>query len=236
MPGLFIMLPALDEADALPKVVGAIPVDELKAAGWQPRIVVVDGGSTDKTVKVAHELGCIVYHQKGRGKGSGMRQVFNAFLNSENDALVMLDADGTYDPKEIPLLLSKLEENCVVIGDRLRGHLNRNAMTTVNWLGNHMLTWLAVALFGKAINDLCSGYWAFSKSALSKMELNSLRFEIEAEMYTSCAYRDIRIRHVPISYSERIGDAKLGSLRDGGSIARKLIIRRIFPRPYEASK
>jgi len=165
-----------------------------------------------------------------------MRQAFDAFLNSENDALVMLDADGTYDPREIPLLLNKLEENCVVIGDRLRGQLKRNAMTTTNWLGNHMLTWLAVALFGKPINDLCSGYWAFSKSALSKMELNSLRFEIEAEMYTSCAYRNIRIRHVPISYSERIGDAKLGSLRDGGSIARKLIIRRIFPKPYEASK
>ena len=106
-------------------------------------------------------------------------------------------------------------------------------MTRTNWIGNHLLTWLAVALHGKPINDLCSGYWAFSKEAIASLKLNSMRFEIEAEMYTSCAYQNIPMKFVPISYSKRVGEAKLGSLKDGTSIARKLVIRRIFPTPHE---
>lgn len=236
MPGLFILLPTLDEVNALPDVVAEIPIDELEEMGWEPRIVVVDGGSIDGTVDIAHELGCLVLHQHGKGKGWGMRQAFNSFLEGKNEALVMLDADGTYDPKQIPKLLNSLDDDGVVIGDRLRGKLHPDAMTATNWLGNHMLTWLAVALHGKPINDLCSGFWAFSRKALSKLQLNSMRFEIEAEMYTSCVDRDIKIRHVPISYRPRIGEAKLGSVKDGGSIARKLIIRRIFPRPHEVEE
>ena len=63
-----------------------------------------------------------------------------------------------------------------------------------------------------------------------------MRFEIEAEMYTCCVNRNIPIRHIPISYTKRIGQAKLGSVRDGGAIAKKLIIRRIFPIPHEADE
>ena len=115
----------------------------------------------------------------------------------------------------------------------MHGNLASDAMTSKNWIGNQLLTWLAVVLHGKAINDLCSGFWAFSRKAIEDLKLNSMRFEIEAEMYTSCAYNNIPITHVPISYSKRVGKAKLGSVKDGTSIARKLIIRRIFPTPHE---
>ena len=230
------MLPTLDEEVALPQVFGRIPFDELKKSGWNSRVLVVDGGSTDNTIQIAEDLGCSIINQWGKGKGAGMRQAFNKFLESDDDVLVMLDSDGTYSPEEIGLLIEALPKGGVVIGDRLRGDLEPEAMTSTNWLGNHMLTWFAVALHGKRVNDLCSGFWAFTRKAVNKMQLNSMRFEIEAEMYTCCVNRKIPIRHIPISYSKRVGQAKLGSVRDGGAIAKKLIIRKIFPLPHEAEK
>ena len=233
MPNLFIMLPTLDEEEALPGIFNRIPFEELKSKGYSSRVVIVDGGSKDKTLEIAKELGCEIIEQWGEGKGIGIRQGFEKFLELGDDELVMLDCDGTYHPEEIVRLVTSIPKSGITIGDRLRGNLEPDAMTSTNWIGNQLLTWLAVALHGKPINDLCSGFWAFSRESLMKLQLNSMRFEIEAEMYTSCAHLDIPIRHIPITYSKRVGEAKLGSIKDGTSIARKLIIRRIFPTPHE---
>ena len=227
------MLPTLDEEGALADVYSRIPFEELTVRGYEIRVIIVDGGSTDNTVNIAEELGCSVIKQWGNGKGAGIRQAFKKFIEYGDDILVMLDSDGTYFPEEIPRLVSSLPKSGIVIGDRLNGNLEPQAMTSTNWIGNHLLTWLAVALHGIPINDLCSGFWVFSRDAIKRLKLNSMRFEIEAEMYTSCVDQNIPIRQVPISYSKRVGDAKLGSIKDGSSIARKLIIRRIFPTPHE---
>jgi len=227
------MLPTLDEEGALPGIFNRIPFEELKSKGYSSRVVIVDGGSKDKTLEIAKELGCEIIEQWGEGKGIGIRQGFERFLELGDDELVMLDCDGTYHPEEIVRLVTSIPKSGITIGDRLRGNLEPDAMTSTNWIGNQLLTWLAVALHGKPINDLCSGFWAFSRESLMKLQLNSMRFEIEAEMYTSCAHLDIPIRHIPITYSKRVGEAKLGSIKDGTSIARKLIIRRIFPTPHE---
>ena len=233
MTNLFIMLPTLDEEGALEDIYRRIPIEELKQKGYTTRVVVVDGGSSDNTVEIAAELGCEVFEQWGEGKGAGMRQGFKKFLETGDEVLVMLDCDGTYHPEEITKMVESIPKGGIAIGDRLHGDLKPDAMTSTNWIGNQLLTWLAVALHGKAINDLCSGFWAFSRDSLKRLHLNSMRFEIEAEMYTSCAHLDIPIIHVPITYSKRVGEAKLGSIKDGTSIARKLIIRRIFPTPHE---
>jgi len=233
VPNLFIMLPTLDEEKALPGIFNRIPFEELKSKGYSSRVVIVDGGSKDNTLEIAKELGCEIIEQWGEGKGIGIRQGFEKFLELGDDELVMLDCDGTYHPEEIVRLVTSIPKSGITIGDRLRGNLEPDAMTSTNWIGNQLLTWLAVALHGKPINDLCSGFWAFSRESLMKLQLNSMRFEIEAEMYASCAHLDIPIRHIPITYSKRIGEAKLGSIKDGTSIARKLIIRRIFPTPHE---
>ncbi|MEE2812515.1 MAG: hypothetical protein VX627_05775, partial [Candidatus Thermoplasmatota archaeon] len=79
--------------------------------------------------------------------------------------------------------------------------------------------------------DICTGYWAFKREAIKKMQLNSKSFEIEAEMFTSCANEGLRMGEVPISYAARIGESKLGSVGDGVKILRKLLVRRFFPRP-----
>ena len=232
--GLTILLPTYNEAGALPKVVDALPIDALKEAGWEPRIVVADGRSTDGTQERAAELGLeLIVQGPAAGKGFGMREGFARFLAHDDDVLVMLDADGTYAPHEMMRLLQHLERGSydVVIGSRLRGDIQRGAMSRLNWIGNHILTWFAVALYRVFISDVCTGYWAFRRSAIQKMSLNSTEFEIEAEMYTACATEGLRMSEVPISYAPRIGESKLGSVGDGVRILRKLLVRRMFPRP-----
>ena len=232
--GLTILLPTYNEVDALPKGVKALPLDALRAAGWEPRIVVADGRSTDGTQAIATELGLeLIVQGPAAGKGFGMREGFARFLAHHDDVLVMLDADSTYAPNEMLRLLRHLDrgEYDVVIGSRLRGDIQPGAMSRVNWIGNHILTWFAVALYRVFISDVCTGYWAFRRGAIQKMSLNSTEFEIEAEMYAACATEGLRMSEVPISYAPRIGESKLGSVADGVRILRKLLVRRMFPRP-----
>ena len=232
--GLTILLPTYNEVDALPKVVNDLPIDALRAAGWEPRIVVADGRSTDGTQQTAAGLNLeLIVQGPAAGKGFGMREGFARFLAHHDEVLVMLDADGTYAPEEMLRLLKHLDRGSydVVIGSRLRGDIQPGAMSRLNWIGNHILTWFAVALYQVFISDVCTGYWAFRRSAIQKMSLNSTEFEIEAEMYTACATEGLRMSEVPISYAPRIGESKLGSIGDGVRILRKLLVRRMFPRP-----
>ena len=230
---LTIMLPTLDEAGAIGSVIDRIPWHVLETEGWHGRVVVIDGGSSDGTAELAERQGAIVHQQPGIGKGDALRFGFSEFLQSGDDALVMLDADGTYRPEEVPGLLHGLSDVPVMVGDRLNGRMEKHAMSRFNLLGNLLLTWLAVALHGTMIPDLCTGMWAFRREAIAGMSLNSMRFEIEAELYASCARQNLRIGSMPITYGTRIGDPKLGSIRDGATILRKIVVRRVFTEALE---
>ena len=234
MRNVVIMLPTLDEAKGLEEVANNIPHEKIELMGWNTHVWVIDGGSSDETETVTNNNKFQFMPQQGKGKGAAMRLGFAKFLESGHDALVMLDSDGTYDAREIPKFLDKLSKFDVVVGDRLNGDINPDAMTRLNYFGNHILTWLATGLYGITINDLCSGYWGFTRKAISRLKLNSMKFEIEAEMYTSCVKEELEIKNIPIRYSSRIGQAKLGSVSDGWRIFRKLLVRRIFGTPIEA--
>ena len=228
---VLVMLPTLDEEEALPQVLASIPNADLSSKGVVIGIMIVDGGSKDSTLNIAREAGCTIVEQKTTGKGLGLRLGFEVFLASDYDRLVMLDADATYDPADITKMLKKLDQGAdIVIGSRLRGKMDPDAMSQLNYLGNNILTWIAVCLYGAEVSDICSGFWAFEKKAIATLDLNSVSFEIEAEMYGSAALADLVISHVPISYGIRLGEPKLGSLHDGTRILRKLVTRRFIQR------
>ena len=233
MARVTVLLPTLNEARALPAVAEQMPLDVLRAAGHDVRVLVVDGRSTDGTQSIALGHGYAVLEQTGpKGKGFGIRQAFLHFLESSDDLLVMLDADGTYDPRDIPRIVKMLDaEYDVVIGTRLRGRIDNGAMSRLNYVGNHLLTWLAVVLYRKNLSDLCTGYWGFQRQVVEEMRLNSVNFEIEAEMYTACAHNGFRFGEIPIHYANRIGEPKLGSIHDGARILRKLLVRRFIRQP-----
>jgi len=231
MKHLIVLLPVLNEALGLEWVLKQIPNDELREQGYETTVLVMDGHSTDDTGKVAEEFNVLFMEQNEHGKGTAIRQGFRETQAMGADAVVMLDADGTYHPAEMLRLLEGLKRADVVIGDRLNGTISPDAMTRFNFVGNHLLTWFATALYGVTTNDVCSGYWAFSRKSINRLMLNSVSFEIEAEMFASMINQGLTFRYRPISYSPRIGEAKLGSTADGWRILRKLITRRIFPKP-----
>jgi dolichol-phosphate mannosyltransferase len=169
--------------------------------------------------------------QEDTGKGSAIRHGFREAVQLEADAVIMLDADGTYAPEEMTVLLEGLNTHSVVIGDRLNGRIAPQAMTRLNFIGNHLLTWFATALFSATTSDVCSGYWAFRRETIHTLQLNSQSFEIEAEMFADMVHQGVPFGFVPISYGPRIGEAKLGSTADGWRILRKLITRRFLPEP-----
>lgn len=236
MKSLVVLLPTLNEADGLRWVNRHLPFEQLETMGFKTTCIVADGHSNDGSNEIAKALNFDVFQQQGTGKGNAIRQGFGKAMLHNPDVVVMLDADGTYDPNEIIEFLPSLSKNDVVVGNRLTGKSSSDSMTKMNMMGNHFLTWFASILFGRKCEDLCSGYWMFSSKALEKMKLNSASFELEAELFATCVHHGLKIEYVPIHYRSRIGDAKLGSTADGWHILKKLIVRRIFPRPYEPTQ
>ena len=231
MQHLVVLLPVLNEALGLAWVLERIPYARLE----RPRLPHNRAGhgraQHGRDPQVAAEYGVMFVDQDDSGKGSAIRHGFRKAVEMEADAVVMLDADGTYAPKEMLRLLRRLDSHEVIIGDRLNGQIEPGAMTSLNFVGNHLLTWLATALFGTTTSDVCSGYWAFSRRPIDRLQLNSQSFEIEAEMFASMVHQRVPFAFVPITYGPRLGEAKLGSTADGWRILRKLITRRIFPVP-----
>ena len=136
-----ILLPVLNEAEGLRTVLNTIPHASLEEEGWQSDIVIVDGKSTDSSQQVGAESGCVVLVQPSKGKGEAVRLGFTYALQHRYDAVIMFDADQTYNPVDMLRMLTKLESGMVVVGNRLNRHLASDAMSPINWIGNHLLTW-----------------------------------------------------------------------------------------------
>lgn len=235
---LVVLLPALNEEMAVGSVIGRIPRERLQWSGYDVRVWVVDGQSVDATLQVAKDRGASIYVQSGEGKGNGVRQALDHLMNDRNRQpteeprfYVMLDADGTYPPEQIPEFVEALESGCdVVAGSRLRGRVEDGAFTSLNRLGNQVLSGLARFLFGFPISDVCTGMWAFREDCLRHFGLAAESFDLEADLFASACEVGAHMKELPIDYSRRIGEAKLVPLRTGLLIAWRLLIKRLNQR------
>lgn len=238
-----IFLPALNEERGIGHVMDRIPRAELEAAGYSVSVWLVDGNSTDRTLEVGRKRGAHVFVQKGRGKGNGMRQAFDHLLHTRDHAdggsfdrefYVMLDADGTYPPEDVPRFVEALASgHDVVLGSRFRGRMEDGAMTSLNAMGNRALSKLAHLLYGVPVTDVCTGMWGFSAEALRRIPLEAAGFDLEADLFGSACLSRARIHEMPVDYAARIGPAKLIPLRNGLQIALRLFTRRMNGEPME---
>lgn len=247
------MIPALNEERSIGKVIDDIPRKELMNRGFEVRVVVVDGQSTDRTLAIAREKGAYVLVQRGKGKGLGVRQAIAlcdprevvpkvlaltgglcakfSDLASMLDAkyLIMIDADGTYPPRYMPDLISALEGGAdVVMGSRFKGNIAEGAMTPLNHFGNIVLSDIATLLYQHPCTDLCTGMWGFNAHALRTLELDSKHFELEAELFAESVKKGLRLEEIPINYLPRAGETKLVPLKAGVTIMTKLMERRFW--------
>ena len=222
-----ILLPALDEAKTIGQVISKVPKQQLNDLGYEVNIVVVDGHSKDMTCDIAKAMGASLLKQRGRGKGNALK---TAFENFDGQYLFMLDADDTYNPKEILRMLPHLESRKydVMMGSRLKGRISPGAMTRLNYFGNIALTHTANILFpnGHTASDVCTGMWGFTEEVVNALDLESNNFEIEAEMYAKCIKSGFKVGEVNISYGQRTTMNKLRALQDGAKIWLRLFKER----------
>ncbi len=219
-----IVVPAKDEEAAIGDTLRSLPRATLHAAGYTTEVVVLDGHSRDATRTIARSWGADVMPDRGRGKGSAMRNARSAF---RGDYVVMLDADGTYAPDAIPRVLDLLASGKadVVMGDRLPLD---GSMSAVHRVGNAMLSMAAAVLYGRRVPDLCTGLWGFRSDALRLLPLQSDGFELESELFALSARLRLRIKHTPVDYLPRAGTSKL-TTRDGLRIGWCLVRTRFLP-------
>ena len=219
-----VVIPALNEASTIGLVIDEIPFAALASAGYHARAIVIDNGSSDGTADVARERGAVVILEPQRGKGNAVRR---AFRETSADYVVMLDGDATYPATHIPEMLKVLQDgHDVVIGSRLRGSRAPGSISTINVIGNHLLTWIARVLYWKKTSDLCSGYWAFRGDVLPLLHLSARGFNLEAELFSEVVRHRLHLGEIAINYRRRPTPTKLRALRDGARIARMLLRKR----------
>jgi glycosyltransferase involved in cell wall biosynthesis len=206
---LSVVIPALNEAENLPHVLPRIPE-------WVDEVLLVDGHSTDDTVAVARHLlpSIRIIQQFGRGKGAALRTGFAA---AGGDIIVMLDADGSTDPAEIPAYVGALLAGAdFVKGSRFIQGAGTSDMSWFRCLGNWGFTVMVRLLFGGRFSDLCYGYNAFWRRVLPRLELDGDGFEIETMMNVRAQRAGLRVAEVPSFETGRIhGTSRLRTIPDG---------------------
>ena len=219
-----IIIPALNEEDTIAKVIDEIPKKDLQKVGYRVEIIVIDNNSTDGTAETAKEKGVKVIVEPVKGKGRAIR---TAFKSVSGDFIFMLDADYTYPATYIPRMLEVLQEgHDVVIGSRLKGQMEKGAMSKMHLMGNRLLVFIANILYGTRISDLCTGYWGLTRRVIDNMGLDAKGFELEAAMFAEITKKGYSIAEVPIFYRGRATPSKLSPLKDGFKIVWTLLKKR----------
>jgi hypothetical protein len=202
-------------------------------------VILVDGNSEDRTIAAAEEAypGIRVLSQAGRGKGDAFRTGFAAVTGN---LVVMLDADGSADPAEIPLFVEALEGGAdFAKGSRFLPGGGSADITRLRSLGNTFLSGTANLLHGTHFTDLCYGYNAFWSRCLPFISLDVPGFEVETLINLRIAGAGMKITEVPSYEADRIhGQSNLNTFRDGfrvlGTILREARRRRSIRRERPA--
>jgi glycosyltransferase involved in cell wall biosynthesis len=229
-PLVSVVIPTLNEAQNLPHVFARLP-DRLH------EVIVVDGFSTDDTLEIAHALrpDATIVLQDARGKGDALRCGFEA---ATGEVLVMLDADGSADPAEIPMFVSALLAGAdFAKGTRFRDGGGSSDLTRLRSAGNRGLNGIVNLLFGTSYSDLCYGYNAFWRHCLAAMSIDTPGFEVETLINIRIARAGLRICEVPSFERERIhGSSNLRTFRDGGRVLRTILRERVRRAPEPADE
>jgi Glycosyl transferase family 2 len=208
-PTVSVIIPTLNEEGSLPWVLQHLP-------SWVSEVVLIDGLSTDRTEEQARRIrpDVVVVHQRRPGKGAALRAGFAA---ARGDIIVMLDADGSTDPREMPRFVAALTDGAdFVKGSRYVEGGGSADFTRVRSLGNRFFVLMVNVLYGCRFTDLCYGYCAFWRRHVAALGLTSNGFEIETELVLSAVRARLEMREVPsFELARRAGASNLNALTDG---------------------
>lgn len=196
----------------------------LEQLGVSYEILVVDDGSDDRSADIAQELKAHVLKKAHQGKGFALR---SGFRQAKGELVVTLDADGSHQPEEIPLVLRYIREGKAdfVVGSRFfDSEANKTKIPKINRTGNRMFNSLIRYLTGAKISDSQSGFRAIRSSLIKRMKLGSHGYEVESEMLVKALKMGARVAETPISFVQRtVGSSKLDPVKDGVRILYAII-------------
>jgi glycosyltransferase involved in cell wall biosynthesis len=195
-----VIMPARDEESALPGVLAEIQREVADL------VVVVDNGSTDRTAEVARVAGATVVSEPQAGYGYACAAGVRAAVAQGAEALVFLDADGSFDPAQIPHLVAPLVrgEADLVLGSRPAGGMEPGAMPAHARLGNWLVSRLMGLLYGLRVTDL-GPFRAIRADLMERLEMKEMTFGWPTEMMVKAARSGSRVVEVPVRYRVRRG-------------------------------
>jgi glycosyltransferase involved in cell wall biosynthesis len=211
-----ILIPCKDEATSIAKVVGDFRRELPQADVW-----VCDNASRDDTAARARDAGARVVTEMRAGKGHAVRTLFSA---ADAEVLLLVDGDDTYDAGSARAMIRTLvDEHCdMVVARRVTPRAEAgDAYRRGHQWGNRAFANAVSSLFGRRVDDVFSGYRAFTRRFARSFPALSRGFEIETELTVHALDIGLRFREVDSPYGSRAeGSAsKLNTLRDGARIA-----------------
>jgi len=233
-PKVSVVIPAKNEARNLPGVFAALPIG-------LHEVILVDGFSTDDTVEVALRLlpSVTVIGQTRKGKGNALAC---GFAGATGDIIVMLDADGSTDPAEIPRFVDAVLQGAdFAKGSRFLAGGGSSDISHIRQCGNYCLNKFVNVLYRTSYTDLCYGYNAFRRSCLDVMDLDAGSpggedagemlwgdgFEVETLINVRIAKAGLTVREVPsFEKSRQFGASNLNAFSDGLRVLRTIHVER----------
>lgn len=209
MIGITLLLPTKNEAGGIRKILDDV-------SGLVDEILVVDGHSTDGTAELARQAGARVLLDSGRGKGDAIRL---GFREASHEIVVIMDADGSHDPRDIPRLVAPIEagEADLVVGSRVKGGSDEQHGDLDNFLRSIGAGIITIAInyrFGVRITDALNGFRALRRSVGLNLNLRANDFDIEQHMVVQALRLGYRVREVASHESARQwGKSKLPTFK-----------------------
>ena len=214
MDEIAVLIPCYNEAATVAKVVA-----DYRAALPGATIYVYDNNSTDGTGALAAAAGAVVRREAQQGKGNVLRRMFR-----EVDArcYLLVDGDDTYPADAAPKMVAAVLEHGadMVVGDRLSSTYFTENKRPFHNFGNSLVRFSINRLFGSRIQDIMTGYRAFSFLFVKTFPVLSRGFEIETEMSIHAVERNMQIENVVVEYRDRPAgsESKLNTYSDGAKV------------------
>jgi len=213
-----IVIPCLNEEETLPFCIREA-FQALEDNNVPGEVLIADNGSTDSSVETALNMGARVVHVPEKGYGNALQGGIN---EARGEYVLMGDADGSYDFRDLPKFLQSLERgNDLVMGCRLPkggGRIEKNAMPWKHrWIGNPALSFIGKLFFSSPVDDFHCGLRAFRRQSILALNLQTSGMEFASEMVIKASLNDLKITQVPVTLrrDRRSRPPHLRSWRDG---------------------
>ena len=213
-----VLIPCYNESKTIAKV-----VSDYKKVLPEADIYVYDNNSKDGTDEIARNAGAIVRYETKQGKGNVIRTMFR---DIDADCYLMIDGDDTYPAENAREMCEYvLNKNVdMVIGDRLSSTYFKENKRPFHNFGNKMVRKLINIIFKNTINDIMTGYRAFSYKFAKTFPVLSKGFEIETEMSIHAVDKNFTLKEIPVQYRDRPSGSvsKLNTFKDGARVLKTI--------------